>query len=51
MHKVIRVVDPNILIGKYESKEEEIIEYSKSSYIVKVKNMLLNFIEAIPKFL
>ena len=39
MHKIIRIVDPDRSIVKYKSEEEEIIKYTKSSYIVKVNNV------------
>ena len=52
LHKVVKDVDPTVLIIRYQPNKEEgeIVERNKIGVGVKAKDALLNHSEAIPNY-
>jgi hypothetical protein len=48
MHKTMKQVDRTVLIIKYKGENKDITKANKSGIAVKAKNILLNYIEALP---
>jgi len=51
MYKTIKQVDGTALIMKYKDEDEEITKVNESGITVKVKNVLLNYMEVLPQVL
>ena len=48
MYKIIKQVNNTAIIVKYKGENEKIVKKIETTVAIKVKNALLNYIEAIP---